>query len=474
MSSAKSNGLLKILLLVIVVVVIFVVVIALKRGSNAEISTTPSEVAYDLSAEEQKSLGITAGDTPHDTIKTLLGAIKETRADMQKVVERNEKLEKENNTLKANGLDIEERLSAAIEAERNNLLTAFEQRINELTNNANTNQSTNNAMGIGVETATENLPIGGGMSGHTTSPETGTRWVEPDDIVKTDKQGKLVGEGFLGETQNSFPNPFKALDESILGDAAATAQNGLEPATKARQESTKTAVFTLPQNATLMGSVAMTALLGRVPLEGNLVDPYPFKIMVGADNLIANGVELPDVEGAIVSGTASGDWALSCVRGEIRSITFVFNDGRIAQSRSEKNGEKSLGWISNPQGVPCIPGERKTNAPEYLSTQFLLSGASAAAQSFAQSQTTTVVDGNSVVGAVTGNQGKYILGQAIGGGLTEMTDWLRKRFGQTFDAVYVPPGQAVAIHLNENVEIDYDSSARKVKYHSSQQNRQLD
>ncbi len=33
--------------------------------------------------------------------------------------------------------------------------------------------------------------------------------------------------------------------------------------------------------------------------------------------------------GAVASGTASGDWTLSCVRGQIRSLTFVFNDGTV-------------------------------------------------------------------------------------------------------------------------------------------------
>lgn len=161
----------------------------------------------------------------------------------------------------------------------------------------------------------------------------------------------------------------------------------------------------------------------------------------------------------------------------MKSITFVFNDGRIAKSRTDNknsNNEQTLGWLSNPQGVPCIPGERKTNTPEYLTTQFLLSGAGAAAQGFSQSQTTTVVDSGSVVGAVTGNAGKYILGQAIGGGLSEMEDWVRKRFGQTFDAVYVPPGQAVAVHITRDLDIDYDTEARKVKYRQTKPNRQLD
>lgn len=59
----------------------------------------------------------------------------------------------------------------------------------------------------------------------------------------------------------------------------------------------------------------MTALLGRVPINGTVTDPYPFKVLIGRDNLTANGIDLPDVEGAIVSGTASGDRTLSCVRG---------------------------------------------------------------------------------------------------------------------------------------------------------------
>src|SRR3546814_14304487 len=74
-----------------------------------------------------------------------------------------------------------------------------------------------------------------------------------------------------------------------------------------------------------MGSVAMTALIGRVPIDGTVNDPYPFKILVGPDNLTANGIDIPDVAGAVFSGTASGDWTLSCVRGQVRSITFVFH-----------------------------------------------------------------------------------------------------------------------------------------------------
>lgn len=212
-----------------------------------------------------------------------------------------------------------------------------------------------------------------------------------------------------------------------------------------------------------------------------MTDPFPFKVLIGRENLIANGIDLPDVEGAIVSGTSTGDWTLSCVRSEVTSITFVFADGRISNGRASgesravnATSNNKIGWLSNPAGVPCIPGDRKTNAKEYLSSQFLLAGASAAAQSLSQGQVTTVVDGGAVSSAMTGNTGQYVLGQALSGGLSEMENWYRQRYGQMFDAVYVPPGQEVVVHIIADLEIDYDTGARKVKYNNKRSTRGMD
>lgn len=91
----------------------------------------------------------------------------------------------------------------------------------------------------------------------------------------------------------------------------------------------------------------MTALLGRVPIDGKVTDPYPFKVLIGKDNLTANGIQLPDVEGAIVSGTATGDWTLSCVRGDVQSITFVFSDGTVRTVPSQLN--RPTAAITKPQ-----------------------------------------------------------------------------------------------------------------------------
>lgn len=470
MSALKANGLLKFVVPLAIGLMVFVGVFAFKSQKSSQPRTSKDnieEVIYDLTEAEQKDLGLTAGDTPYDTLKTILSTVKKTQAEVKTVREKNEKLTKENNALKADNQAVNQRIDTAVEENQQTLTSQFEEQLAHLRQEieerlAQPQGSVNSAYPIQGSEA-DTIPTGTG----------GIRWIEPSDKQYTDAKGNLLATDSPGGL-SSFPNVFKKLDDSPLGSSVN--QVSKHRATDDAEAPQKIPYYTVPQNSTLMGAVAMTALLGRVPVDGSVTDPYPFKILIGAENLIANGIELPDVEGAIVSGSATGDWTLSCVKGKVDSMTFVFADGRIATTQQDKGQQSGngIGWLSNPQGVPCIPGERKTNAPEYLSSQFLLAGASAAAQGLAQGQTTTVVEGNSVVGAVTGNQGKYVLGQALGGGLKETADWFKQRYGQTFDAVYVPPGQPIVVHITKNLAIDYDFAARKVKYSHGQPHRQLD
>ncbi len=192
------------------------------------------------------------------------------------------------------------------------------------------------------------------------------------------------------------------------------------------RRTTTQAVYTLPENSTLTGSRAMTALLGRVPVNGTVTDPYPFKILVGRDNLTANGIELPDVEGAVVSGTTSGDWTLSCVRGQVNSITFVFADGTVRtlpqadvngttnSNQQAKNGNNAggIGWISDEDGIPCISGTRKSNASTYLPTIFGLAAAGATGDALSEGQYTSQNNVNGITSTLTGSAGEAALGKA--------------------------------------------------------------
>lgn len=41
---------------------------------------------------------------------------------------------------------------------------------------------------------------------------------------------------------------------------------------------------------------------------------------------------------------------------------------------------------------------------------------------------------------------------------------MKARYGQMFDAIYVPPGANVAVHITRQILIDYEEKGRKVKY----------
>ncbi|AKE60102.1 TIGR03752 family integrating conjugative element protein [Citrobacter farmeri] len=392
-----------------------------------------------LSQNELQALGI-EGDTPADTVATLVGQMKLWRKELETVKASNAALLQENKQLREREQNTDSRIGEAINRQQasasqqqNEMLSALQTQIQQLKGNRTAD---NSLAGLGIDEA--QTPSGEPL-----------RWVAPADALPTDKNGRPL------QPTLAFP--------STVPDATpppATTPVAVKP------------VYTLPQNSTLIGSVAMTALLGRIPLNGSVTDPYPFKVLIGRDNLTANSIDLPDVEGAVISGSATGDWTLSCVRGTLTSITFIFRDGtvRTLPEEGEKAGngtEGNIGWLSDPHGLPCIPGERKSNAAEYIGSQFLLAGSSAAAQALANNQTTSTVEDGSITTALTGDSGQYVLGQALGGGLKESADWFKQRYGQMFDAIYVPPGKAVAIHITRQLAIDYDPNGRRVNYRTA-------
>lgn len=454
----KSNHLLKILVPALLLGAGFVGLKACQSDGGKKQETTGNAVA-DLSGDEMQALGID-GDTPRDTVATLVGQMKQYRSEMEEMRTSSAMLVKENQRLREQSGNVESRINQAINREREtfsneiqkqqtSMLDNFQQKLNQLSQKSPTMAS--------------DIPPGLGLD-DPSIPAGSIRWVEPADALSVDKRGQAVASGvqFPSSFGNAGDNAISKQKKEFL--AVAKGERAIEEATP---------IYTLPENSTLTGSVAMTALLGRVPVNGSVTDPFPFKVLIGRDNLTANGIELPDVEGAIISGTASGDWTLSCVRGTVHSMTFVFRDGTIrtvpqatnkANSDSNKGQGSEIGWLSDPHGLPCIPGERKSNAAEYIGSQFLLAGSSAAADAFANGQTTTTVDGGSVTSAVTGSSGQYVLGQALGGGLKETADWFQQRYGQMFDAIYVPPGHPVAIHITRQIPVDYEKQGRKVKY----------
>lgn len=446
----KSNGLLKWLMLPLLVLLLYVGVklAAPSRDVGGEGNTVDP-----LSTDEMQALGI-EGDTPRDTVATLVAQVKQLRGELQGALKANQQEKAENDRLRQREGAIEQRVQSALEDGReqvsesqrqtSQLLQDLQQRLDSL--------------------GSPDLPLGLGLEDGDGQDLLRDRliWIEPQD--GRDPSAKP-------RKPLSFPSSFGAAQKPLEDTAAQ-----LNAAGKALQgKPVLQPVYTLPANATLMGSVAMTALIGRVPVDGTVNDPYPFKVLIGPDNLTANGIDLPDVAGAVVSGTASGDWTLSCVRGQIRSLTFVFRDStvRTVPSKGSKetddeqnsgDNRQGLGWISDPYGVPCVTGERRSNAQQYLGSQALITAAGAGAASLIQgNNSTTYMSPGNPLGTV-GITTNEALGRILAGGVQEMAQWVNKLYGQAFAAVYVQPGAKVAVHIERAINVDYNPSGRRVDH----------
>lgn len=482
MASVKSNMVPK---LIVFGVLAAAVIVGLKACTDDKTPESPPRthnVLTSMSPEELRALGV-EGDTPEDTLRTLVGTLRTTRTQQAELQKNIEKVLKENEELRKRNTNVSGQVNEAVagyqkqaqqrqqqlQQEQQTLMGKIQMLTEQLTANKDKAKSDSDIpLGLGLDGM-------GARDGAAAPGQDGLMWVGPKDMKEPDprnpnsaKDGPQFPTSFLSD--NAITRQKAAYEQQVKGH---TNEKGAEENTEP--------VFTLPENSTLVGSRAMTALLGRVPINGTVTDPYPFKLMIGKDNLTANGIELPDVEGAIVSGTASGDWTLSCVRGQVNSITFVFADGTVRtlpkpDTNLKANGNNTtsngkdvsthagIGWISDDNGIPCIGGERKSNASTYLPTIAALSAASAAGDGISQGQYTTQNNVNGITATMTGNAGQAALGKAVSGGMKETADWVRERYGMMFDAVYVPPGQKLAVHITRQLAIDFETKGRKVRY----------
>lgn len=472
MSMVSSNRLLPLLAGVVMVLTVFVVVQSCSEGDvkRQVLDAVPKAPEPDA-------------DTPADTIKTLTANVSAMTTESRALRQDNAVLKQENQSLLKDRKQIEnnvlsrlEKVMQAKEQGNNNvadtsMLSALTARVDALTESLSDKQryplkATN----------TSDIPVGLGLDDLNSTPQGVDTlvWLEPLEktVASPDKSGNLLSR-FGRSTQNA------------LAQATPNGERLLKRGEKALN--TAIPVYTVPRNATLIGSTAMTALIGRVPVKGQVHDPMPFKVIVGKDNLAANGLRIPGVQGMVWSGTAIGDWTLSCVSGQLDSVTFVFEDGTIqtissddnnsgssgstaSGSRASGKNDKPLGWISDTRGIPCISGERKTNAPAYLTQRIGVSAVEAAASAAALAETTTLLsDSGSVSNTVTGNAGKYIAGKALSGSSEELAQWLRERQAQSFDAVFVPAGIKLAIHIDHELAIDFHPNGRKL-YHANSTN----
>ena len=405
-------------------------------------------------------------DTPADTIKTLTANVSAMTSELNALRRDNSTLKQENRQLIEDRQQIENnvlsRVQAALQVKRTNTpsnettsaLAALTARVDSLATRLGTSSKPPSLAG-------SDMPVGLGLDGAgSAAASEALVWVNPMELAPPDGDKETWLQRFTPDSRHALDSARSQVRVTKDADAVNTARP----------------VYTVPRNATLIGSTAMTALVGRVPIQGQVRDPMPFKVITGRENLAANGLRIPGIAGMVWSGTAVGDWTLSCVTGTLESVTFVFEDGFIQTLSSDEshlsgssgNSDRPLGWISDARGIPCVTGERKTNAAAFLAQRLGVMALEAAGDAAAQAETTMLLnDSGLTTSMVSGQEGKYVLGKTLSGGSDEVAQWLRERQAQSFDAVFVPAGVELAIHVDHELPIDFYSSGRKLHHENN-------
>jgi regulator of replication initiation timing len=123
----RSNGLLKWLMLPMALLIVFVGV-KLFSGDRRPADTARSRSR--LTAEEMRALGI-EGDTPRDTVATLVAQVRQLRTELQTALADNRSQRAENERLRQRERSIDQRIESALDAERARLRQDREQIANE-------------------------------------------------------------------------------------------------------------------------------------------------------------------------------------------------------------------------------------------------------------------------------------------------------------------------------------------------------
>ncbi len=141
------------------------------------------------------------------------------------------------------------------------------------------------------------------------------------------------------------------------------------------------------------------------------------------------------------------------------------NRGQNGNAQTQFNN-RPLGWISDRRGIPCVSGQRISNAMDYLAGRMLARAIEAGGQAFSQGEVTNQTSGalGVTTSVITGDAAKFAGLNALSGSADELSNYLRERAAQSFDVVYVDTGVELAIHVDIELPIDYDPNGRLTTY----------
>ncbi len=242
-----------------------------------------------------------------------------------------------------------------------------------------------------------------------------------------------------------------------------TFSNGVIADNTSEEEIKEIPYFTIPSNTNLFEVTALSALVGRIPINGAVREPYRATYVINKENLAANGFDIPELHGMMVSGNVVGDWNLKCNKVELDSATFIFEDGTVWEEGGDPDDRRVFGDVVDEIGFPCVSGKWVSNAPAYLSQQVGLTALQAGADAYANAEIQQLATDQGIVSSID-NAGAYALGSITTNSVAEIKKWLTERQQNSFDAIVTGAGQKGIIRLNRQLLIFYSEDGNRIRH----------
>ncbi len=210
--------------------------------------------------------------------------------------------------------------------------------------------------------------------------------------------------------------------------------------------------------ATVIQGVTLTAAIGRLPVRGQLNEPWPIKVISTMEGYAPNGYAV-DAARMIWDGRAFGDANFECVRVVLTRVTAVL-PGKVVSFVEASDSEKGLGYLSDAYGHPCLKGKLVSNAAKQMTAEAILGIAQGIGEGYADTQRTRTVspEGNTIE-RVTGEEVRVLIGQGFARSVGNVRNYLASRY-DVWDAIYVPPEREVVINVDQPLEFIYDSNKK--------------
>ena len=326
------------------------------------------------------------------------------------------------------------------------------------------NQNSTTATSSGGETTKTPYPVGKAKAGNKII------WLNDQSIqapvkgphgeaITRSKLINLMGNGGSNSSSNgSLLNPHNNPNDNF-----GTKKPKITPA------------FTIPANTMLTGITPDQPLIGMIMQNstGTVWNPQSVLFQLSSRNMAANYKMLPpnlkgvqgraECRGIFVWFTSS---YVSC---QIKSLTFIFNDGTISTQTAK--GNANFGYLATAYGSSFIPGKYHGNAAYAAAGTGVFSALQGVGNAFSAAQQAVSQNANGSQTTTYKSVGKTAMGAGVGAFGQAENEWWQRLLKSTTDFVYADNWNSKThklMQLNavvtKQIDINHDSNARKIEY----------